>query len=108
MYADLGTTLDKPKISITDYSSKTTDDYGNITITERAYSKRMMAQVLVTTGSFDNVAQILTAYRAVPVVWIGEDDLYSSLIVYGFVVDWGLTAEVDAVGVLNLEVEGLT
>ena len=108
MYSELGETEDKPKISITDYSLKSEDDYGNVTVTERAFSKRVTARVKLEASQTDSVAQILSAYRATPVVWIGADNLYTSLIIYGFVVDWDIIPEAVSFAFLSLEIEGLT
>ena len=103
----LGTTLEKPVVSITDYSRKTTDDYGNVTVTRRAYSKRMNAEVVVQQADVDNVVRVLTQYRSTPLVWVAAGNLFSCLIVYGFCKDWSLPVG-RVISQLHLEIEGLT
>lgn len=107
LYADLGDTLYQPKIGITDYSKKEIDAFGNATVTVRAYSKRMTANVSVPNTAADNVARVLSQYRSTPLVWLASGNLYTSLIVYGFCKDWGITIDNFTRSTLNLDVEGL-
>jgi hypothetical protein len=107
MYADFGGTRYGASTGIVDYSQVDRDDYGNTTIVERAYSKTLSAEVRVARSNADTVSQILTAYRATPMVFIGSDD-DGALIVYGFAKDWELTYDLPTWTRLRLEVEGLT
>ena len=108
LYAELGTTLYDPTIGIIDYSRKSVDAFGNYDITERTYSKRMSATLMVESTDVDNTARLLTQYRATPVVWVGADNLYSSLIVYGFAKDWEETIKGPTHSTCSIQVEGLT
>ena len=108
LYAELGTTLYDPTIGIIDYSRKSVDAFGNYDITERTYSKRMSATLMVESTDVDNTARLLTQYRATPVVWVGADNLYSSLIVYGFAKDWEETIKGPTYSTCNIQIEGLT
>jgi hypothetical protein len=108
LYAELGTTLYDPTIGIIDYSRKSVDAFGNYDITERTYSKRMSATLMVESTDVDNTARLLTQYRATPVVWVGADNLYSSLIVYGFAKDWEETIKGPTHSTCNIQIEGLT
>jgi len=84
MFADLGLTKYQPKISIIDYSRKDVDAFGNYTVVKRAYSKRMNASVEVLKAYIDAVSRLLAQYRSTPLVWIGADNIYTSMIIYGF------------------------
>lgn len=108
LYVELGTTLYDPTIGIIDYSRKSVDAFGNYDITERTYSKRMSATLMVESTDVDNTARLLTQYRATPVVWVGADNLYSSLIVYGFAKDWEETIKGPTYSTCNIQIEGLT
>lgn len=108
LYAELGTTQYDPTIGIIDYSRKSVDAFGNYDITERTYSKRMSAELMVESTAVDNTARLLTQYRATPVVWVGADNLYSSLIIYGFCKDWQETIKGPSHSICSIQVEGLT
>lgn len=108
LYADLGTTQYQPTIGITDYSRKDTDAFGNTTVLQRAYSKRMNASVVTLKNDIDNVARLLAQYRSTPLVWVGAGNLYTSMIIYGFYKDWEISIDNYSFGTLSLQVEGLT
>jgi hypothetical protein len=103
----LGTTRPYPDVGITDYSVKTQDEWGNWSITERAYSEKMNAVVNVTYSSLDAVIALLKEYRATPLVWIGSSS-YACLIVYGFLKDWSVPVSTRGKSILSLQIEGLT
>jgi hypothetical protein len=68
---------------IQDYSIKTTDDFGNIVVQQRAYSKRADYDVTVETNRVSTVQKLLADIRTTPTVFIGEDDKPET-VVYGF------------------------
>ncbi len=104
-----GTTRYGAEKGITDFSTVEQDDFGNVDIVERDYSRRMRASVLVAAADAPTVDTILTAYRAAPLVFIASDDsTYSGLTVYGFPKDWSLTYDLPGYAQLDLEVKGLT
>jgi len=102
----LGLTEASPSASITDYSRKETDDFGAVTVVERAWAKRMTTRALIRTDALDLVANRLAAVRARPVLWVGQEGL-ESLTVYGFAKEWSI--EVGATtSKLSLSIEGLS
>jgi hypothetical protein len=103
---DLGSTPLGAKGGITDYSKKDTDDFGNIHLVPRAYSKRWSFQPLVEKQQVDPLFRILTQYRATPIVWIGAEE-YSSTIIYGWARDWNVAISYPTQSLLSLEIEGL-
>jgi len=107
LYAYLGRTQYQPTIGITDYSVKATDAWGNVTVDVRKYSKRMTAKVEMDNNTVDNVSRILAQYRNAPLVWVGADNLYTCLIIYGFYKDWNITVDVGS-SMLDFQVEGLS
>lgn len=108
LYADLGETQYSPTIGIIDYSRKEIDAFGNPTIVQRSYSKKMNATVTVPHASVDNVARLLAQYRSTAVVWVGAGSIYTSMIIYGFYKDWDLQIGNPSVSDLSLQIEGLT
>lgn len=104
---DLGETLEKPQVSIRDYSRKEPDGFGNYSLVERDYSKRMSADVLVMRPNVDAVVKTLSRYRATPVVWIGSGS-YGCLVIYGFLADWSLVIENQAASKFSAQIEGMT
>jgi hypothetical protein len=102
----LGITEASPTSGITDYSRKVVDDFGDVTVVQRAWSKRMAAKALIRTDAVDVVANRLAAVRARPSLWIGQAGL-DSLTVYGFFKDFSIEVGVN-VSKLSLTIEGLS
>ncbi|KQM56702.1 hypothetical protein ASE69_03555 [Sphingomonas sp. Leaf208] len=102
----LGITEASPTAGITDFSRKVVDDFGDVTVVQRAWSKRMAAKALIRTDAVDVVANRLAAVRARPSLWIGRAGL-DSLTVYGFFKDFSIEVGVN-VSKLSLTIEGLS
>jgi hypothetical protein len=102
----LGITEASPTAGITDYSRKDVDDFGAVTIVERAWAKRMEASALIRTDAIDAVAARITKVRAQPALWIGRAGL-DSLTIYGFFKDFSIAVG-KTVSKLTLSVEGLS
>lgn len=102
----LGVTEAAPTAGITDYSRKDVDDFGAVTIVERAWAKRMTAKGLISTAAIDSVFSRIAAVRATPSLWIGQDG-YDSLTIYGFFKTFEIEAG-DTVSKLSLSIEGLS
>jgi hypothetical protein len=108
MQYDLGGTQYSPTIGITDYSSKTTDTFGNYTIVERVFSKRMSCELFLENTSVDSLQRTLASYRATPVVWIGTDIGFSSMIIYGFFKSFSIVIPYLNNSTCSIEIEGLS
>lgn len=102
----LGTTEAAPTAGITDFSRKTVDDFGEVTIAKRGYAKRMTAKALIRTDALDIVANRIATVRAMPSLWIGQDGL-DCLTVYGFFRDFSIEVG-PGVSKLSLSIEGLS
>lgn len=105
---DLGYTQSQPTIGITDYSRKETNEFGNSVVVQRRYSKRMSAKVMFPSVEVDSIARVLAQYRTTPLVWVGAENLYTSLIIYGFYKDWEISIDNILYSSCNLQIEGLT
>lgn len=104
--AVIGDTQYGASLGIIDYSSKSKDTYGNISIVERTYSDRGSFTVRVPSQSVDGVKRTLTALRATPCVYIGTD-VYDSSIMYGFFKDFNIAIAYQDYSMCNIEIEGL-
>lgn len=102
----LGITEASPTAGITDYSRKEIDDFGEVTIVERAWSKRMSARSILRTDAVDLVADRLARVRAKPSLWVGDVGL-DSLIVYGFFREFSIEIG-PLVSKLSLSIEGMS
>lgn len=105
---ELGKTQQGMSISITDYSKKDADDFGNITLVRRKFSKKVRGTFFLYSSKVDAVVNLLTQYRATPLVWIGIDANYSSLVVYGFYRDWEINVPNNIGSICSIDIEGLT
>ncbi|WP_267386541.1 hypothetical protein [Sphingomonas sp. GC_Shp_3] len=103
---DLGVTEASPGAGITDYSRKDIDDFGAVTIVQRAWAKRMTAKALIRTDAVDLVANRIASVRAQPSLWIGQAGV-DSLTVYGFFKDFSIEVS-ETTSKLSLSIEGLS
>lgn len=104
---DIGAAVYGAKAGIQDYSRKEVDDFGVYTIVERSFAKRLTVNCVVERNRVDSIYNLLAAYRAIPVVWVGSDD-YAMTWIFGFYKDF--TAEIASPTTSNItiEIEGLT
>lgn len=108
---EIGTSEIGAKVGTIDYSVKTKDAFGNLVITPRSFSKRADFNVYVPTENVDDVSNLLTTYRTVPVVYIGSNVnsqlQFTSTLIYGFYKDASITIN-PTLSLLALQIEGLT
>ena len=102
----LGLTEASPTAGITDFSRKDVDEFGEVTIVQRAWAKRMTARALIRTDAVDIVANRIAAVRAQPSLWIGQTGP-DSLTVYGFFKDFSIEVG-ETLSKLSLSIEGLS
>ena len=95
------------RAGITDYSRKTTDDFGRTTIVERAYAKRMNVSLLVEKARVDAVVKKLSALRATLSLWLAGTDGYEALQVYGWFKDFDVVLDGPYYSSLSLDIEGI-
>lgn len=105
--AQLGGTKWNANVGILDYSSKSTDEFGRMSVVERAYSKRGGFQVIVPNSRLDMVVRLLADYRATPVLFVA-DDRYGALQIYGYPKSWGVDVAYPDISILGIDLEGLT
>lgn len=104
---DLGVTNFGTSVSIQDYSIKTTNEFGDIVVTQRAYSKRADYDVTLETAQVGYVQKLLAELRTVPTVFIG-DEAREETVVYGFYKSFNIVLSTPSISDCSIEVEGLT
>jgi hypothetical protein len=102
----LGITEQSPTAGITDYSRKDVDDFGEQTIIERAWAKRMAVRSLIRSDAVELVQNRIASVRGQPSLWIGSDAL-DTLTVYGFFKDFSAVLG-ENVSTVSLSIEGLS
>jgi hypothetical protein len=108
--AELGGTQYGAQAGITDYSVKETDAFGTTTFTKRAFSKRLTADLYLTTAELNRVQNFLYNIRATPTVWIASDDplLEEASVIWGFYRDFSTSISYPSHALCNIQIEGLT
>lgn len=91
---------------IMDYSTKSTDAAGNVTILAGSFSDTADVDVLIETPRFAEVKKILTAARSVPSVWVIEENT-NGLIIYGYFREFDILMTNPTVSLTTLSIEGL-
>ncbi len=104
---ELGGTTYGAKGGIQDYSRKETDDFGNYTLVERAFAKRLNARVVCVNEQVDSIFSLLAELRATPVIWLGTET-YAFTWLFGWVRDWATEITYPTHSHLTIEIEGLT
>jgi len=94
---------------ITDYSVKQTDDFGQTTFVQRAYSKRMSGRLLVNNADLNRVQRTLYDLRAVPALWFASENptFEEALVVFGYYRDFSTDISYPSYSYCSLEIEGL-
>lgn len=97
------------QVGIRDYSRKVTDpDTGLVTLEQRKFAKTLTASVQARRELFAEISQALEGVRAVPCVWVADDDGSTTpLTVYGFYRDFRLVVSYPTTGVYSLDIEGM-
>jgi len=93
-------------VNLIDFSQKEADDFGNFSILERIYSKRLDVPFTMPAATHDGILRLLEKYRSVPLVWI-VSNLYSTTIAYGFYRDIQLSIPSPSVVECSVTIESL-
>lgn len=104
--ADLGETEMGLRIEIVDYSRKTADSFGALTVTKRGYSRRLVAAVTVPRADVDRVVSALQYLRSTPCLWTAAEDLRSAT-VFGYFTDWQVTIATPTQSTYSITIESL-
>ena len=105
-FADLGLSQHGASLSIIDYSTKTTDAQGRVTITDGPYADKMEVDVILDTSQIGQANTTLSSLRTTPAVWIAEDN-NDDLVIYGYYREFDIILSNPTISRLSLEIEGL-
>jgi len=105
-FADLGLSQHGASLSIVDYSTKTTDAQGRVTITDGPYADKMEVDVVLDTSQIGQANATLSSLRTTPAVWIAEDN-NDDLVIYGYYREFDIILSNPTISRLSLEIEGL-
>jgi len=103
----LGITTYGTSVSIQDYSTKDTDDFGNVTLTKRRFAQLVDYDVKVQTSAVRNVQKVLAGFRTTPIVYSGTDGGIYGDLVYGYYRNFGINISSPSFSDATIEVEGL-
>ena len=104
----IGKTQAGASVGIVDYSRKSVDDFGNYSITKRAFSKRSDIKLITEPSQFNRIFRALASVRSTPCIYIAtEAPGFEPLIVYGFYKDFSIDVAYYSIHLCNLSIEGL-
>lgn len=105
-FYSIGISLFGASPNIIDFSTKTTDVFGNTKWTKRNNAKKLDIDLFVPDNMIDETNRLLSEYTAEPLLWIGSEN-YASLIVYGAFTDYTEVLSTPAGGEVSITIEGL-
>jgi hypothetical protein len=105
-FANLGLSQHGASLSIIDYSTKTTDAQGRVTITDGPYADKMEVDVVLDTSVIGQANATLSSLRTTPAVWIAEDN-NDDLVIYGYYREFDIILSNPTISRISLEIEGL-
>lgn len=99
-----------PTYDFIDYTIKKPDDYGNVDVTERPFSKRIQVDMIIKNSMLGFVTEEIETYRATAVVWImteRSESLQNVYLIYGFVKSFNTVADYLTHSFATIEIESL-
>ncbi|MDR0216206.1 MAG: carbohydrate-binding protein [Comamonas sp.] len=94
-------------MGIRDYSRKEINQWGDVTLQKRAFSRARSIKVLCANDQIDNTDRLLSSLRATPLLWL-VSDRREQVNVYGWYSDFSIAIEYARNSILSLQLEGLT
>lgn len=104
---EIGTCGAGVAFGIEDYSAKTTDTNGNITVQQRAYADRVSYQILIDSADNARIKKRLAALRATACVFVADPD-FPETVCYGYYKSFFPVLQSAERTDCQLEIEGLT
>lgn len=106
---DLGSTLYGATLRRQDFSKKTTDDFGYVSVVQRATRKLMSSDLIIEYEYFAMIDRLMREMQSIPAVYVAtaEDEFYDPLNVFGFVSDFRIVVQFPKFLSCNIEIEGL-
>lgn len=107
---ELGLTEYGASVSIEDYSTKETDQWGRTYLLERGYADRASVKMVLPSGQVDSVRKALADLRATPALYDmnnSDDILYDSLVIFGKYDDFSVDIAYHSFSYCSLSLTGL-
>lgn len=95
------------RMGIRDYSRKETDQWGEVTLQQRAFSKTRSLSLLLKNEQLDEVDDLLSGLRAAPVLWIASSR-WDSPNVYGWYSSFDILLQYANHSECSIDIEGLS
>jgi len=93
--------------SIEDYSTVTFDSFGVATLVVRNWSPIQTVDFVMKNSDLDFLYIQLAKLRATPVLWLGADEGYDSLVTFGIYRQFKPVISYPTVSMCNLEIKGI-
>lgn len=100
----IGKALPGARVGIRDYSVKSTNEWGDITLVKRAFARTITLPVILSNTDNVRAVELLDSLRATPTLWVG----YGVDPVFGWYRDWEILVAYLHESEMNIEIEGLT
>lgn len=96
------------RMGINDYSKKSTNDFGAVTIVKRNFSKRADVPLTFDTENLERVYRLLADLRSTVCLWLGsEDERLSPLNILGFYKEFQIEMKINNLNYCTLSIEGM-
>lgn len=106
---DIGDCHSGARLTLNDYSRKERNDFGDLTLVERAYSFTGTFEVEIPSARRNKIQSLMADLRATPSVYFpSASDANDGLVVFGFQKSFDITYETPERAYAALEIEGLT
>jgi chitinase len=89
-----------------DYSRKEFDEFGEASLVVRPFATRATFEMTISRPELVNTMQRLAAIRAMPILWVGNDQ-WDATIIYGFFKDFSVDLAYSTRAICSLQIEGL-
>ena len=99
----IGKALPGARVGIRDYSIKQTNEWGDITLVQRAFARLVSMPVLLRNADKGRAVDLLDSLRATPTLWVGS----GVEPVYGWYRDWEIIIAYLNESEMTIEIEGL-
>lgn len=107
-FYDLGGTGYNTTLSLTDYSKKTTDEFGATKLVVRGFAKKLNARAMFDNVQLSRVTSVLAALRSVPCSWCATDiDDLAPLNIFGWYEDMDIDVAYQKASYCTITVQGL-
>jgi hypothetical protein len=104
---ELGIAMSGFNVGIVDRSVKDEDEFGNMDVVERTYSKRMSGTLALESSAVDAVTNLLADYRAEVAMYVATGGSYSATTMLGYYKSFEMTVQGPVISYCFIDVEGL-